>query len=125
MSDDRLFTPAPILSERAWQSILQDALTREGWGWNHIYRMRTASGQWRTSTTAVGWPDLVAIRPPHILALEVKADRGVIAPEQIEWLKRFAAIPTGLAWVLRPKDNWQRVANWLHEPWKAPPTHGW
>ena len=120
-----LFTPPKVFNEREFQSILQEGLTREGWNWNHTYRMRTSSGAWRTSTTAVGFPDLLAIRPPHILALEVKADKGRMGPEQVEWLARFAALPTGLAWVLRPRDNWQHVANWLHNPWKAPTIHGW
>ena len=100
-----LFTPPKVFNEREFQSILQEGLTREGWNWNHTYRMRTASGAWRISTTAVGFPDLLAIRPPHILALEVKADKGRMGPEQVEWLARFAALPTGLAWVLRPRDN--------------------
>jgi hypothetical protein len=121
---DRLFPVPPVLSERTWQSILQDALTREGWAYNHVFRMKSAKGRWMTSTTAVGWPDLLAVRGPHILAIEVKAAKGVIGPHQLEWLERFAAIPTGFAWILSPKDSWQEIANWLHDPSKAPKVHG-
>lgn len=121
----QMFDPPPKFSEREWQTILQEGLKREGWAWQHIYKMKTARGNWRTSTTAVGWPDLVAMRGPYVLALEVKADRGVLGADQLTWLKRFADIPTGLVWVLRPRDNWQAVANWLHEPEKAPKRHGW
>jgi Holliday junction resolvase len=77
-----------------------------------------------TSTTAIGWPDLVALKGEYVLAIEVKATKGVVGPQQIEWLERFAAIPTGLAWLLSPKADWQSVINWMHDPSKAPKIHG-
>ena len=114
------------ITERQWQTTLQDRLVEEGWAWNHVYRMKTASGAWRTSTTAVGWPDLVALRAPHILAIECKGLKWKAEAGQIEWLERFQALPTGLAWLLSPKTtDWQLIANWLHAPWTAPDRVGW
>jgi Holliday junction resolvase len=124
---DRLFPVPPPLSERQFQDVLQQALTREGWSFNHIYRTKVASGAWRTSTTAVGFPDLLAVRGPHILAIEVKSAKGRVRPEQLEWLARFATIPTGLAWLLEPRMDWQAISNWLHNPGAetTPKIHGW
>lgn len=123
-ADLRLFEPPPVLSEREWQSVLQRALDREGWRWQHVFAMRTHSGQWRSSTTASGWPDLVCYRPPWTLAIEVKAQKGIIGPAQVPWLETFAEIPNGLAWVLRPADDWQVIARWIARPWIAPRVHG-
>lgn len=125
---DRLFAVPPEMNERDWQSVLQKGLTREGFLWNHVYRMRTASGAWRTSTTSTGWPDLVAVHPGTgwVLGIECKkAPKDLPKPDQIEWLEAFAQIPTGRAWCLRPGDDWQMVANWLHDPEHAPRTYGW
>ena len=125
MSRDRLFVPPPVQSEREWQTTLQKRLSEEGWLWQHVYRMQTARGNWRTSTTAVGWPDLFAIRGTDVLAIECKAKPSdKPTDEQIRWLSAIAAIPTGRAWVLRPTDDRQKVANWLHDPWTAPSVFG-
>ncbi|MDE1904864.1 MAG: hypothetical protein KGH75_00250 [Rhodospirillales bacterium] len=126
MSRDRLFTTPEAMTEREWQSTLQDRLTEEGYLWQHVYRMQTARGTWRTSTTSVGWPDLVALRGEHVLAIECKkSPRDLPTDDQIKWLVAFTALPTGRAWVLRPTDDWQAVANWIHQPWRSPEIHGW
>jgi Holliday junction resolvase len=111
------------MNERKWQTTLQDGLKREGWAWQHIYRLKTASGQWRTSTTARGWPDLMAFREGWVLAIECKTGVGSWKPEpgQLDWLERVAEIPTGRAWLLPPNGaDWQDIANWLNRPEEAP-----
>ena len=121
----QLFPVPPAMSERVWQTTLQEGLKREGWAYQHVYRTKTAKGQWATSTTATGWPDLVALRGPHILAIECKAAKGRVGPHQVEWLARFHELDCGLAWLLSPLDDWQAVADWLHTPEAAPRRHGW
>lgn len=50
-----------------------------------------------------GWPDLVLCRPPEILFVEVKTERGRVRPEQTEWLEALTAC--GLeAFLVRPSD---------------------
>jgi Holliday junction resolvase len=121
-----LFPLQPELPEREFQKLLEKRLTEEGWAWQHIYRMKTASGQWRTSTTAVGWPDLVAIKGEYIIAIEVKGKAGRLEPAQVPWLERFAGIPTGRSWLLDSvRTDWQDIANWLAQPETAPRRHGY
>jgi hypothetical protein len=117
--------PNPRLTERQWQYVIQRALDKEHYRWNHVYRMQSAKGRWMTSTTAVGWPDIVALRPPYIIAIECKGVTTPIEPAQYPWLVTFSELPTGRAWVLRPQDDWQRIANWLHDPETAPRIAGW
>jgi hypothetical protein len=117
-------TPAP-LTERQWQTAIEDRLKAERYLYQHVYRMQTPRGGWRTSTTAVGWPDLVAIRDQWLVVIECKGAKGRVEPDQLTWLAGFAAIPTARVWVLRPTDDWQDVANWIHQPEHAPRTFGW
>jgi hypothetical protein len=121
----QLFGTRPVLSEREWQTTIQRGLTREDWTWQHVYRMQDPHGRWRTSTTAVGWPDLVCFRGAWILAIECKSAKGKATPQQLAWLARFAEIPTGRAWLLSPTaTDWQALANWLRDPENAPRVHG-
>ena len=115
----------PTPTEREFQSALQEALTRERYAWQHVYRLQTTKGAWRTSTTANGWPDLVAFRGETLLAIECKGAQGRMEPGQVEWLERFHGLGYAWAWVLRPTDDLQQVANWLHRPETAPRRHGW
>lgn len=117
--------PHPDLSEREWQYVIQGALDAEAYRWNHVYRMPTPHGGWATPTTSPGWPDIVAIRAPFILAIEAKGKRTPFKPGQPEWLATFAELPFGRAWVIRPQDDWHMIAEWLRDPENAPRTYGW
>ena len=115
----------PTQTEREFQTALQEVLGRERYAWQHVFRMQTAKGAWRTSTTANGWPDLVAFRGETLLAIECKGAKGRMEPGQVEWLERFHALGYAYAWVLRPTDDLQAIANWIHRPATAPRRHGW
>lgn len=124
------YRPRRAGPEREWQWIITEALTREGYLWQYVYPMQTKDGGWRTSTTAAGFPDVTAWRPPWSIAMEQKVHgprtaAGTPTPEQIRWLMTFAELPYGRAWVLRPTDDWQQIANWIHRPDTAPRIHGW
>lgn len=112
-------------SERDWQRTLVECFTTFGWAVQHVYRMPTKDGGYRTSTTAVGWPDLACFRGEWIVGCEVKGLRTTTQPGQEEWLERFAQIPTGRGWMLRPNDDWQQIANWIARPLTAPRRYGW
>jgi hypothetical protein len=120
-----LFEPPPKMSERQFQTVIQKSLTKEGWRYNHVYRAKMHDGTWRTTTTAVGLPDLMAFRRGFILAIECKAVHGKPTPQQLEWLAEIAQVPTGRAWVVDPRDSWQALANWIHKPAEAPRFYGW
>lgn len=121
----QLFDPGEVMNEKQWQKVLTERLKEEDYLVQHIYKLKTAAGTWRTSTTASGFPDLVAFRGGYVLAIEVKGPRGRARPEQIPWLETFADIPTGRAWLLDPIHTpWQDIANWIHRPETAPRTHG-
>lgn len=79
-------------SEQAFQQQLVQ-LARF-YGWDRIYHTHDS----RRSNP--GWPDLVICKPPHILFVEVKTKRGIVSPEQHEWIAALTAC--GLeAWIVR------------------------
>lgn len=112
------------LSETDWQKVLTNFMEERGWIVNHIGRARTASGDWVTPTTSSGWPDLLALRGPRLLAVEVKDRRKPVDPAQVAWLLAFSLQPTANAWVLRPTMDWQEIAGWIVHPEIAPVTFG-
>jgi hypothetical protein len=50
-----------------------------------------------------GWPDLVLVRPPEIVIVELKTARGRLRPEQGDWLDALAGCGIETA-VVRPAD---------------------
>lgn len=65
---------------------LTDAARAGGWIYHHV--QRTDYGR---QMGLRGFPDLILIRRDALLALEVKAGRGVVTPEQWQWIEAFLA----------------------------------
>lgn len=102
---------------------LQQRVTKlaKEWGWkvNHTYRARLEDGTWRTTTTAVGWPDLLLVHATwgRILVLELKGPKGKVEPDQARWIGAFQAVgreAPGVveAFVAYPKD-WPAISRLL------------
>lgn len=116
-------TKVAVVPERQFQAMIVELMEATGWASCHTYPLQTKHG-WRTGTTAKGWPDLVALRGEHLVAIEVKSDTGRPKPEQIEWLARFASLGCGMAWLVTPSLDTQLLASWLQYPHRAPPRYG-
>jgi Holliday junction resolvase len=54
-----------------------------------------------------GWPDLVCIRRPRIVFLELKAQRGRVTPEQAACLAELRAC--GMEALVARPSQWQRL----------------
>jgi len=59
---------------------------------------------WRSTHSAAGFPDVVAIRPPRCLFLELKTETGVVSPPQRAWLDALARCPGVEVYTIRPSD---------------------
>lgn len=80
-----------------------------GWRINHQRPALTGRG-WKTAIQGdVGFPDLVLIRPPRLLFVELKTDKGDWRPGQREWIADAAASGAE-AYCWRPKDFDEIVA---------------
>ncbi len=105
----------PPLTEAEFQKQVVELAKRHGWMVSHVYRTRTAKGAWRTSTTAVGFPDLVLLRPGQLVFLELKAEGGKASPEQLVWIKTLQSVLGVEAYVVRPSE-WDDLVALLTDP---------
>lgn len=90
-----LFTTGPIpASEKELQKRITDLARKFGWVTQHTYRARLDDGSWRTTTTAVGFPDLLMVHPAwgRILVLELKGPKGKVEPDQTKWIAAFQQV---------------------------------
>lgn len=110
--------------EKLFQADLVRALHARGYLVSHTYKLRTDTGAWLTGNTVPGWPDLLCLRPPRLVAIEVKAEDGRLAERQLAVLSYWAAIPNARAWVLDPTDDWDTIMRWLDDLAQAPRTYG-
>ncbi len=76
---------------------------------SHFRPGRHASGRWATPVQGdgVGFPDLILVRGPRLLFVELKTDTGVLAPAQQAWLDALRAAGQMVA-VWRPY-NWAEI----------------
>ncbi len=91
------------MTEAQWQRVIVDAAHALQWMVYHTYDSRRSNP---------GWPDLVLVKPPRLLAIEVKAEKGRVRPEQIIWLAALDQIPGVTAMLARPSD-WGRIESLL------------
>ena len=87
-----------IETERDFQAAIIDVAEMNGWYVYHNYDSRRS---------AAGWPDLVLLRPPRLIAAEVKTAKGRLKEAQKAVLQMLdqCQIETH---VWRPAD-WERI----------------
>lgn len=95
--------PGRRMAERDWQQQIVDAATRFGWRHYHTHDSRRSTA---------GFPDLVLVRPPDLLFVEVKTDAGRVTGAQKDWLADLDRVGAEVH-VWRPKDAsavWARLS---------------
>lgn len=92
------------MSEREWQDQVIDLMHVFGWRVAHFRPAKTERG-WRTPVQAdgQGFPDLIAARGNRLLAVELKAEKGKLSPQQAVWVESFAQTPAEV-YVWRPSE---------------------
>jgi hypothetical protein len=68
---------------------------------------------WRSYHSPAGFPDLVLLRPPRLLFIELKSERGVVTPDQDGWLADLGRVPGAEAYVFRP-SQWDELVEVLN-----------
>jgi hypothetical protein len=102
----RLAHPAKIaITERQWLRQVVDLAKMLGWRPYH-----TQLSKW----SEAGWPDLALCKPPRLLLVELKSDRGKLTAAQREWLTMLAGCSGVEVYLWRPSDLDQAVGV-LHE----------
>lgn len=89
------------LSETQWQAQVLAWAHRGGWLAHHTHDSRFQ--EWGTDK---GFPDLVLVRAPRVLFIELKKERGkppTVA--QLHWLAQLRLSPGVEAYVWKPSDE--------------------
>lgn len=104
------------ITEAAYQSQILQLAELRGWKRAHFHdsRRQVKPGVFVGDKDAKGFPDLVLGRKlprPDLIVWEVKKEKGVVTPEQEEWLDIINACGI-TACVVRP-SNWDYVQDRL------------
>jgi hypothetical protein len=87
---------AKSMSERDYQEAIVEAARVCGWRVYHTHDSRHSPA---------GFPDLVLVRPPQLLFVELKSARGVVSADQRDWiadLRHSTTVKAGIFW---PQDE--------------------
>jgi len=88
----------PPQTERSWQQQVYDAARVLGW---RAYHTRDSRG------SAEGFPDLILVRRPRVIAVELKRDGLDATDAQRAWLDDFAA--SGVETYCWHPSDWSEV----------------
>lgn len=83
------------MTERELQRLVVELAHIYGWESYH---------PWLSKHSAPGWPDLTLIRPPRLLLVELKSEKGVLTPAQLHWLEMLDRVPGVAVRVWRPSN---------------------
>ena len=92
-----------LVTEKAFMATILQAAELYGWYAYHTHDSRRSTA---------GFPDLVLIKPPHVLFLEVKRENGRLSVAQADVLAMLWGCDQVTAGVVRPSD-WEQIVEWL------------
>lgn len=105
------------LKEKPWQKQVEDYLDLMGYWWMHIPSNVVVCPACRRKVyrrIRRGFPDILAIRPPYILWIELKTEHGHVEPEQTRVKKMLEACGQ-IVIHARPRDR-ERLLRLITHP---------
>lgn len=93
----------PFVTEAQYMQQIKDAARALNWRTFHCFNSRRSDK---------GFPDLLLIRGPNLLTLEVKSERGRVTAEQADWIAAFKQVKYVDAAIARP-PNWDEILDVL------------
>jgi len=97
----------PPQSESSLQKQVIDLARLHGWLVHHVRPAMTAKGYRTPLQGDTGFPDCVLLKPPRLLFVELKAEKGRLSDEQTVWLLQLKASGAD-ARIWRPAD-WDEI----------------
>lgn len=93
------------MNEAQLQSVVIDLARLRRWRIHHSRPAFQQSGRFSTPLTGhKGLPDLILLRPPRLLFVELKVARGKLSPGQVQWGAGLQACDGVEYFVWRPAD---------------------
>ena len=87
------------VSERDFQRQVVELAELTGWRTYHTYDSRRSNP---------GFPDLVLVRPPRVVFVELKRERGHMTTTQRQWAEDLGDCPQVEYYLWRPSD-WDEI----------------
>lgn len=91
-------------TEAEFQSLVVARFRDAGWMCFHAERGRGRAGDWMTNTGDAGLPDWLFIRPPLVLFVELKTEKGSASPEQVRVIAALQKCTRVEAYFVPPHD---------------------
>ncbi len=95
------------LKEKTWQKDVEEMLDLHRYWWVHIPSNVVVCERCHHKNyrgIQKGFPDLLAVKPPYILWIELKRERGAVEPEQRD--VGAMLLECGQIWIVaRPRDR--------------------
>lgn len=97
------------LSEKQFQQQVIELARRLGWHvWHVSDSRRFVGGRAFGDPLAAGLPDLIMIRPPRVVFIELKTNKGRVRPSQKETLALLDQCAGVEVYLIRPRD-WEKL----------------
>ena len=94
------------MTEAELQQTILDAAELSGWLAFHDNDSRR---------NVPGFPDLVLVKPPRVVLLELKSEVGRIRPEQHVWMDALSRCDTVASAIVRP-EHLDTIIDYLRNP---------
>lgn len=103
---------AKKIPEAEFQRLVEGLAKKLGWLSCHM-KKAFVEGRIITPTSVPGFPDLVLVRPPALVFLELKTEANKKRdPDQIEWIRSLQRCDGVEAFIVRPSD-WREIVDLL------------
>ncbi|GIV22170.1 MAG: hypothetical protein KatS3mg023_3921 [Armatimonadota bacterium] len=110
---ERMARGAVPIREKEFLQAVRELAELQGWLCYHT---------WNSLHSPAGFPDLVLVRPPRVLFVELKVGKREPTPAQREWLNLLARCAGVEAYLWKPED-WDEIAKILKPEPKGGGVH--
>ena len=106
-----------VITETQFQQQVIDLAHLTGWTVAHFRAAKVIIKGVETYRTPVqadgkGFPDLVLVKPPRVLFIELKSESGQASPEQVAWLLLLGKCPGIETYCWKP-SQWDEIVEIL------------
>lgn len=93
------------ITEKEWSTTVIEIARLNRWLIHHSRPAWVREGRMVTALSGhTGLPDLIMVKAPRLVVVELKTQTGQLTEEQRNWLQAFAEVPGCRAFVWRPAD---------------------
>ena len=97
-----------LLGEKDFQNTVIELAELHGW---IVYHVANVKHHLR-ARSSVGFPDLVAVRPPRVIFAELKTEKGKVTPDQRIWFRALLDSGKVEVYLWRP-SMWDQIVRIL------------